>query len=293
MYSYSQLDSFQHCQKQYEFEYVLKEDKKFVGVVLDGIITHKFLELLWGRDWNEVTNIVIQQYGMYDKVKELKDYLQTIVNERFFRYTIDVEKKIQFDIEDKQFVGYIDRLDRRDDGMYEIIDYKYGVYEYSSYNLVHSLQVDLYSYAIMQLYHVDQVLFTYYNIKQNTQVTRNVKRNSIHTEDITSLIASIENAKTHNYFPPQVSSLCTYCFFNQHCQDFQNWIEKDFALTAQSSLKDVVTALDNFSNKRKMYDSAERRLKQLVYHYMSAQGLTEYDADKKHVILTANSVIIR
>lgn len=293
MYSYSQLDSFQHCQKQYQFDYVLKEEKKFVGVVLDGTITHKFLELLWGRDWDTVTKMVIEQYGMYDKIKRLKEYLQTIVGETFFKHTVDVEKPINFTIDGKEFIGYIDRLDKRDDGTYEIIDYKYGVYEYSAYNLSNSLQVDLYSYAVMQLYNVNQVFFTYYNIKQNTQVTRLVKKQSIRLPDIISLVNGIENAKAKNYFPPQVSSFCAYCFFNQHCDDYKLWIEKDFLLTPQSSFNEIVQTLDSFSNKKKVYDTAERKLKQLVYNYMMAKGLTEYNTDNKRIILTKNSVIIR
>lgn len=291
-YSFSQLDTFQHCQKQYQYEYVVKEKRRFVSAVLEGTITHKILELLWGHTWEEVSALVIQQYGMYDKVEEITQYLQTIVKEDFFKNTLECEYPISFDIQGVPFRGYIDRLDKKDK-TYEIIDYKYGAYEYNVWNLAHSLQVDLYSYAIMQQFHVEEVYFTYFNVKQNTSVTRYVKKSSIHPNDIVSMVNSIENAKSTNYFPSQVSSMCSYCFFNAVCGDYKQWLEHEFTLTPQSSIDDVVDVLTSFTHKRKIYENGEKKLKTLTHNWMKSQGLREYKGKQKTLILNKDSVLIR
>ena len=291
-YSYSQLDTFQKCQKQYMYEYVHKEKRKFFNVVLEGTIVHKFLELLWGHTWEDTTDLVIQQYGMYDKIKEIQEYLQRIIPADFFKNTLECEYQINFDVMGMQFKGFIDRLDKKEQ-TFEIIDYKYGAYEYNAWNLVNSLQVDLYCYAIMQQFHVDAVYFTYHNVKQNTMVTRYVKKQSINASNIVALIKAIENAKTTNYFPPQVSSLCSYCFFNNVCEDYKTWLYNEYKLTPDSTLDDIIEVISSFGNKRRIYESSEKKLKQFTHNWMQAQGLREYKGKQKQLILNKDSVLIK
>ena len=274
------------------FEYVTKEKRRFVGAALEGTIVHKYLELLWGHSWEEVTQQVIQQYGMYDKIMEIQEYLMTIIKPEFFKNTMECEYPITFDIQGLQFKGYIDRLDKKGD-TFEIIDYKYGVYEYNAWNLVNSLQVDLYSYAIMQQFHVDAVYFTYYNVKQNTQVTRFVKKDSIHVNNIVALTQAIENARANSYFPPQVSSMCAYCFYNNSCDDYKQWMAKEFTLTPESTLDEIIDVITSFTNKRKIYENGEKKLKTITHNWMKSQGIREYKGKQKTLILNKDSVLVK
>ena len=291
-YSFSQLDMFQHCQKQYMYEYVQKEERRFFQSAFDGTIVHKFLEQLYGLPWEDVVNLVIEQYGMYDRVQNISDELKRVVTPNFFQYTLEVEHKLNFDVGDYSFIGYIDRLDRKDN-MFEIVDYKYGSYEYSQYNLSHSLQVDLYSLGIMSLHHVDSVLFTYHNVRQNTKFTRKVDKNSIDVGNIISLIKAIENAREKKYFPPQVSNLCAYCFYNQRCEDYKSWMANDLKLTPDANMDTIIDTIITFGNKRKAYENAEKKLKLFVHNYMDSQGLREWKGNNKQVIPNKDSVLVK
>ena len=150
VFSHSKLSLYENCPEAYKIKYI---DKTFPELPQSihaflGSAVHDSLENLYGmlisgkvldldelieyfaKSWHEQYTLDIRVptgekvEDFFNKgVKFLVDYYQN--NLPFSKDTIELEKKIYFPIEEGIFiVGYIDRLEKHENGSYEVHDYK-------------------------------------------------------------------------------------------------------------------------------------------------------------------------
>ena len=154
MFSHSRLSTFEQCKLKYKFKYIDKVEapvqqtvEAFLGSVVHAALEKLYKDLRfeklntieellewynreWKKNWNEKIIIVRNEYTEenYRKMGErfIRDYYR-----RYYPFkegkTIALEQKvkIRLDPEGKYIMrGVIDRLSCREDGVYEIHDYK-------------------------------------------------------------------------------------------------------------------------------------------------------------------------
>ncbi len=150
VYSHSKLCLYESCPEAYKVKYIDKTFPElpqsihaFLGSVVHDALENLYAKLMGGKvlnlddvieyfakSWHDSYTLDIRVplgekvEDYFNKgVKFLVDYYQN--NLPFSKNTIDLEKKIVFPLKKNIFViGYIDRLEKHEDGSYEVHDYK-------------------------------------------------------------------------------------------------------------------------------------------------------------------------
>ena len=250
-YSYSRVTCFENCPQAFKFRYIDKLDverfesiEAFMGsrvhdtlekfykdrnlgkiAPINDMLTH--YNSLWER---QITpEVVVNREGLtqehYRVVGEkcLVDY--------YNRYkpfskgkTIETEMQIRVDLlgdGEYKFIGYIDRLDTRDDNIYEIHDYKTSQRLPTQEIADRDRQLALYELGIRQLWNdVEEVDLVWHYLVFDKEIKS--KRSKTHLEelqqDLLGLIHKIEKATDIDDFPAIESGLCGWCEYQEHCK---------------------------------------------------------------------------
>jgi RecB family exonuclease len=113
----------------------------------------------------------------------------------------------------------IDRLSCKDDGTYEIHDYKTGVLTPHIY-LESGRQLPLYALAVKHQYHdARKILLIWHFLSADKEIvlTKTDEQLEKLRNDITGLIDEIESSKE---FKPRKSELCDWCEFRSLCPEW-------------------------------------------------------------------------
>jgi len=223
-YSYSQFTSFEMCRLQYKFAYIDRIQIEVPNEILEkGLIAHEYMHMRGLKvPHEEVINRLKTKYKE-NFISEVTADLQDITDD-FFKNAINYEMRIDLSISNHAnnyiIVGYIDRLDKIGNE-YKIIDYKYGNYEYDDEKFITSFQPQIYALAIMRKYNLQYVDFSFYNLKQRTEVNKRFNLETIETNRMLNIIEKIEEAKRENNFFPVLGKHCQYCKFNSICDFYK------------------------------------------------------------------------
>jgi RecB family exonuclease len=120
-----------------------------------------------------------------------------------FNFSIDLK-----DI-DVTLYGFIDRIDLKDDGTLEIIDYKTGKTK-NQHELNKDLQATIYSYAVENSWKKPTTVSMYY-LKNSTKVT--TKRSTDDYIDMFETVKGVMKGIEKEEFPAKPGARCTYCYF--------------------------------------------------------------------------------
>lgn len=246
VFSHSRLSVFEQCPRKYRFRYIdklpveVETIESFMGrrvhEALDALYSSvrsgkpigesellKLHEEKWRSEWRD--NIQISKPGYTERDYFLKSaqsikryYSKHYPFDRAENIATELEVKFSIDGEGRFFMkGYIDRLDKREDGAYEIHDYKCSSFLPSPFRLMGDRQLPLYQIAVQSLFpdaeRVELVwhylLFdrSFRTVKNRAQLEL-VKRRSIKT--IEAILAADD-------FPPVRSKLCDWCEFASAC----------------------------------------------------------------------------
>ena len=156
-FSHSKLETYRACPRRYKLKYVdrMRDTEEgveaFAGsrvhealerlyrslarehpVSLDDALDH--YDLSWEHNWHERVKVVSTQYTPED----YREMGRRCIREYWHRYepfdhgvVVGIERKVRFELDQQRDIvlqGYVDRIDRVDDGSYEIHDYKTGGY---------------------------------------------------------------------------------------------------------------------------------------------------------------------
>lgn len=252
VYSHSRLSSFETCPRQYWFQYIERPEVEAVESVeaFLGSRVHDALEELyrrrvsgqvmpvgelvdwydgrWAREWSDAVQIVRQEFSAEDYRQVGRDTLQAY-HARYAPFdqarTLRLEGLVSFSLDggDKHRLrGYIDRLDQRSDGTYEVHDYKTSQYVPTQEQADADRQLALYQIGVQQMWPdaTDVELVWHYVrfdkelcSRRTSEQLEAVKRQCI------TLIDDIESrGKNEEAFPTVPSHLCDWCAFRAVCR---------------------------------------------------------------------------
>jgi DNA helicase-2/ATP-dependent DNA helicase PcrA len=238
--SYSQLQTFQICPLHYKLKYILNLPSPPSPALSYGNSVHSTLRdffLLLGQNKSikqEAIKELLQKnwinQGYTSKIHEQQTYKQAEV--MLIDYakqtlentpnTIAVELPFNFWIDKLKIGGRIDRIDKRDDGSIEIIDYKTGRNVPTEKKAREDLQLSLYALAanevkegVLGLDPKDVLLtLNYLEEKKIITTTRTGKDLEEAKEEIRTIVNQIQTSN----FKCNHNILCKNCEYQMLCQ---------------------------------------------------------------------------
>lgn len=247
-YSHSKLSAYESCPLKYRYAYVdrvqLEErpenieafmgkrvHETLVKLYSDRIIAKHdtvddlldYYDDIWGKRWSDDVTIVRKEYTAehYHATggKCIADY--------YARYqpfdesrTLGLEQNVVINVNGYRLTGYIDRLSRRNDGCYEIHDYKTSKSLPPQSFFDRDRQLTLYMIGVRDSKkdagQVDLVWhFLIHDKEIRSQRTEyNIERLK---EYVVSLIGRIEQSEKENDFPAVKGELCKWCEYRSLC----------------------------------------------------------------------------
>ena len=197
VYSHSKLCLYESCPEAYKVKYIDKTFPElpssihaFLGSAVHSALEHLYEKLMGGkvitldelieffaRTWHDSYTLDIR-VPVGERVEDffnrgmkfLIDYYQT--NLPFSRETIDLERKIYFPLAEGIYVvGYIDRIEKKEDGSYEVHDYKTNKKMKSQEEVDADRQLAFYHLGLQDLFGTDvRVRLTWHFLAHNKKI---------------------------------------------------------------------------------------------------------------------------
>jgi len=252
VFSHSRIESYETCPKKYEFSYLIKPPKGPDGIeAFLGSRVHDALEWLygevkacrlpdeedlidrfravWAAEWKDDVRIVRAGRTADDYVaigeKALRSYYR-----RYHPFdqavTIGLELRVRMSLDDEhEITGFIDRLDKVADGVWEIHDYKTAASLMTQDAADANRQLALYELAIRQMYSdVREVTLVWHYVALDCEVRSS--RTPGQLADLRDqVLASVEHIEAQRSFPTKTSSLCDWCEYRPLCPAWKHEYE--------------------------------------------------------------------
>ncbi|MBI2638743.1 UvrD-helicase domain-containing protein [Candidatus Peregrinibacteria bacterium] len=232
--SYSQLDTFRTCPLKYQFRYLFQIPVPMPSIVHFGSSIHNTLRDFYAllqknpKLWEE--NLLPQLKTFYEKnwislgyesrsIQEDQKNRGWIMTECFYKKEKKekpipkfLEKSFMLSVENVTVNGRIDRIDRLEDGTYEVIDYKTGS---SEKNLEKDLQLSLYALACRDALKIPVSRLSFYFLDglEKVSTTRNDLQLDMCREEILECAREISQSD----FSPVPGYHCRYCDYRLLC----------------------------------------------------------------------------
>lgn len=245
IYSHSKISCYETCPLQYKYKYV---DRLMttMGVTIEafmGIRVHAALEKLyrallmtrryemeeliriyhseWEKFWGDDIRVIRKEYSPNDYRRKGAKCIENYYR-RYFPFnqaqTLGIEERIQVKLSsDHLLTGFIDRLDRVDDGIYEIHDYKTSNRLPTQDEIDHDRQLALYQIDIQARWDdVEKVILVWHYLIFDREL-RSIRNRAAQEEILKKTNQVIDLIEADDKFKPQPSAVCDWCDFQNIC----------------------------------------------------------------------------
>jgi putative RecB family exonuclease len=269
VFSHSRIESYETCPKKYEFAYLIKPPKGPDGIeAFMGSRAHDALEWLygevkvcrvpdeealverfravWDSEWKDDVRIAragrtANDYRAIGE-KALRDYYR-----RYHPFdqavTVGLELRVTLPLDDEhEIVGFIDRLDRVSDGVWEIHDYKTSAALMTQDKADANRQLALYELAIRRMYaDVREVTLVWHYLALDCEV-RSTRTPEQLADLRAQVLESVKHIETQRSFVARTSNLCDWCEYRTLCPAWKHLYETE-ALPDGSRVEEPGVAL--------------------------------------------------
>lgn len=306
VYSHSQLSTFEQCPLKFKFRYIDKIPKPTEKGVeaFTGSLVHEALQKLyddlkyqklnsledllafyhqqWRRNWNSGVKMVRE--GLAEE--NYRDYGAACIRNYYHRHqpfnqslTLSTEMRLVFSLDEAgqyKFQGYIDRLARRADGVYEIHDYKTSGSLPDQARIDRDRQLPLYQHGLQARWRdIESVdLIWHYVGLDSTLVSRRTPEQLSELRQKT--IELIDRIESTTDFPPVKSQLCDWCEYRSQCPLWAHVISVG-SMPPEKMAEDVgVRLVNEFAEVKSQAERLDARLESLrddILHFAYERGV--------------------
>ena len=202
-------------------------------------------------------------YESPEEETKYKDYGREILS-RFweihsasFQVPIAVERMFNIDIEGVKLRGFIDRVDKLQNGKLSILDYKTNKELFTVDDLKKDLQLTLYQLAAQRLWQLPVEKLTLYHLRSNTPCSCE-PRDEKQLEEASQLVLEVAGNIAQERFPATENQYCP-CDFPEHCPYYRHQYLKATPAPARQGILPGIAIVD----KVEKYASLKAEWKEL------------------------------
>jgi len=272
--SFTQISLYQSCPLCYKLQYIdgLKpKDKWYFSF---GLTMHQCAEYFFKvkvpppPSLDELLqfyeeNWLSAGYESPEEETKYKDYGREILS-RFweihsasFQVPIAVERMFNIDIEGVKLRGFIDRVDKLQNGKLSILDYKTNKELFTVDDLKKDLQLTLYQLAAQRLWQLPVEKLTLYHLRSNTPCSCE-PRDEKQLEEASQLVLEVAENIAQERFPATENQYCP-CDFPEHCPYYRHQYLKATTEPARQGVLPGIAIVDTVEK----YASLKAELKEL------------------------------
>ncbi len=293
IYSHSQLETYENCPQKYKFKYIDKIKKPaetgieaFVGSrvhetlrklyddlklkklnTLEELLT--FYQSRWREEWGPGVKIVKE--GL--TAQNYLDYGESCIRNYYEQYhpfdqsdTLDTEMRLVFglDPEGKHRVqGFVDRVARRADGVYEIHDYKTARDLPPQSYIDSNRQLALYQIGLRAQWPDVQEVELIWHFVSSKASLHSHRTNQELQELAQRTVGLIEEIENQTEFKPIKSRLCDWCEYQPDCPLWKHVLAVEKLPPEKFSKDQGVVLANEYASVKSQMDGLEARLQEL------------------------------
>ena len=307
--SYSALDTFRSCPQKYKFQEIDRIRVPKSKEAVFGTLVHSTLKFLHAKEpvipsleetlayyaerWPEAGTVVWadeREEAAYraDGERMIREYYARAFP-RSAR-VVDVETPFEVPINDAAsgethlLKGKIDRIDRHEDGSFEIIDYKTGRRMPAQSSVDDDLQLSLYQLGLAERWpnlEIPRVKLTLHFLRHGLAVSTSRTEAKIQETkaEVVRLISEIKKSD----FRPMPGPLCDWCGYKPICPMWRHLYEKGKVEMDPETVREKLKEF--FAHKKTAADSDARLagLRKEIESYLDAKGLDRVFGDEGHI----------
>jgi len=302
-FSHSRISAFESCPKKYEFCYLLKAPRGPEGVEsFMGSRVHEALEWLyeqvrlcrlpdeedvieryvaaWDEKWDDAIRVTRSERCADDYraigEKAVRDYYR-----RYHPFdqgvSVGLEMRINVKLDDShEIVGYIDRLTKVSDGVWEIHDYKTSNSLMTQQQADADRQLALYALGVREVYPdaCDVTLIWHYlAFDHEVRSTRTLEQLEQLRAEVLGSVLHIEAQST---FPTHTSTLCDWCEYQTACPAWRHKFEAETLPEGERPAQDAVALVDEYlavSDELARLKTRQDGLREAIAAFANDEGL--------------------
>lgn len=230
--SYSQIDSYKTCPYKYKFRYLYQLPSPIVHQTSFGTSVHSTLNQFYKRLQKSapVSKDLLKEIyennwlglGYQSKAHENKrkksgwECLEKFYEQNSNPWIVPkyLEKGFTLKFGQVSFSGRIDRIDRLEDGSFEVIDYKTGKLK-SDTKLEKNMQLSLYALACQTVLAIPLSKLSLYYIESGQKIS--VGRSKLKMDDFKDELSEIVEHMQNSEFEPTPGFVCKFCEYRLLC----------------------------------------------------------------------------
>jgi putative RecB family exonuclease len=290
VYSHSRLETYQNCSLKYKFQYIdrLQKEEKgaeaFLGSRVHEALEKLYRDLLNGKQntREELLDFYNRQWEQHWDENRIKIVRQEYTSEHYYkagwlcvdgyytRYhpfdedtTLGVEVRVDFNLgHDNRYrmLGFIDRLARAKDGIWEIHDYKTSSSLPSQAEVDDKPQLALYQIGVQQKWpQIQDVRLVWHYLRFDTALSTlwSTSRLQELQQSTKQAIDQIEAARE---YLPRESRLCDWCDFQDRCPKRKHLFETSALAPKAFRADEGVQLVDRYASLK----NQEREIRELL-----------------------------
>ena len=287
VFSHSRLESFETCPKKYEFAYVLRLPRGPAGIeAFLGSRVHEALEWLysevrmcrvpdeedvveryraaWADEWSDEVKVVRADWTATD----YQAVGEKAVRRYYRRYhpfdqgdTVGLEMRVKFALDqDHEIVGYIDRLVKVSDGVWEIHDYKTSAQLMTQEKAEADRQLALYDLAVRRAYpDASEVRLVWHYLAHDHEV-RSCRSEAQLVDLRAQVLDEVRHIEAQATFPTKPSKLCDWCDYRPSCPAWADLYRAEEEPQREGPAPDSSQLVDDYATCSEQISEARSRL---------------------------------
>ncbi|MBL7053455.1 MAG: PD-(D/E)XK nuclease family protein [Candidatus Portnoybacteria bacterium] len=304
--SYSGLESFSNCPAKYKYQYIdrIKTSKSKDAVF--GTLIHECLRMFHNpsqttpfseeellKYFTEKWNSEIYQdeqeeaFAFHQGIEILKKYYLQNQNLSFNIVNLETLFKIPIQDELHHVTGRIDRIDKLEDGTFEIIDYKTTKKMPSQEMIDKNFQLSIYYLGVINQWPYlqkenRQVKLSLYYLRHGEKLS--IIGNKQGVKETQQKILDLINQINKSNFEPISNPLCDWCQYQPYCPLFKHKYIKEKQPTAnEEEIKNVIKEYFEIKNKQSQDNKRLTELKTVINQYCDKNELDRVFGDNGYI----------